>query len=221
MNQTRSYTNTRKLITLALLSTIAILITSFIRVPVIGFLTYEPKDVIITIGSFLFGPLSAAMVALVVGLVEMLTVSATGPIGMLMNVLAACSFACVAGFIYKKKPTVQGAIIGLLAGTAALTTVMLLWNFFVTPFYMGVPRGEVVGMLVPVFLPFNLIKGLLNSAITLLLYKPIVGALRKANLAPPSVSVAGKGKINVGVMVTAAVVFATCIMLVLALQGTI
>lgn len=41
-------------------------------------------------------------------------------------------------------------------------------------------------MLVPVFLPFNLGKYILNAAITMLIYKPIVTALRKANLLAPS-----------------------------------
>jgi riboflavin transporter FmnP len=60
---------------------------------------------------------------------------------------------------------------------------MILWNYLITPMYMGVPREAVVEMLVPVFLPFNLIKGGANAALTLLLYKPVIYALKRMKLA--------------------------------------
>ena len=61
---------------------------------------------------------------------------------------------------------------------------MLLWNYLVTPAYMKVPREAVEAMLVPVFLPFNFIKCCLNSALTMLLYKPCVNAMRRVGLVP-------------------------------------
>lgn len=63
-----------------------------------------------------------------------------------------------------------------------MTIIMLLWNYLITPIYMGYPREAVAELLLPAFLPFNLLKGGLNTALTLLIYKPIVQALRKANL---------------------------------------
>ena len=60
-----------------------------------------------------------------------------------------------------------------------MTAVMILWNYFITPIYMKVPVEVVVSMLVPVFLPFNLVKGLIVSAITMLTYKRISFILKK------------------------------------------
>ena len=80
----------------------------------------------------------------------------------------------------------RGAILGLGLGVLMLTGVMLLWNYLITPIYQGLPREAVAAMLVPVFLPFNLVKGGMNMAATLLLYKPVVTALRRANLIPAS-----------------------------------
>lgn len=151
-----------------------------------GFLTLDVKDTIIAISGFIFGPLSAALVAIVVAAVEMVTISATGLIGLVMNILSSCCFACVAAFIYKRKHTLKGAITGLIVGCLAATAVMLLWNVLITPLYLNQPREAVIGMLIPTLLPFNLGKYILNAAITMLIYKPIVTALRKANLlAPP------------------------------------
>ena len=63
-----------------------------------------------------------------------------------------------------------------------MVVVMLFWNYLITPVYMGYPREAVVELLIPVFLPFNLIKGGLNAALTMILYKPVVIALRRAHL---------------------------------------
>ena len=64
---------------------------------------------------------------------------------------------------------------------------MLLLNMFVTPFYMqsmGVPMTvmDVVAMIPVLLLPFNMAKAIMNSAITLYLYKPVTLALKRANL---------------------------------------
>lgn len=218
MNQTRNPA-LRKMLTLGILSAIAFLLMAMFRIPVVMFLKYDPKDIIITFGGFLFGPMASFLMSIVVSFLEMLTVSDTGPIGLLMNVLSTCSFACTAAFIYKKHQSVKGAVAGLLAGVAAMVTVMLLWNYFITPLYMGVPREAVAEMLLPAFLPFNLLKGGLNAAITMLVYKPLVTALRKAGLVPPSTGEAGRR--NTGVMLVAGVVLASCILLVLVMQGVL
>ena len=76
----------------------------------------------------------------------------------------------------------RGAAAGLAAGVALMTGLMLLWNYFITPLYMGYPREAVAAMLLPVFLPFNLIKSALNAALTMLIYKPVSRALKRSGL---------------------------------------
>ena len=72
------------------------------------------------------------------------------------------------------------AAAGLLCGWGCMVSMMMLWNWLIAPIYMGVPREEVGKLLLPAFLPFNLIKGGLNAAVTMLLYKPLAAALRRA-----------------------------------------
>ena len=59
---------------------------------------------------------------------------------------------------------------------------MLLWNWLVTPVYMGYPREEVAKLLLPAFLPFNLLKGGLNGLGTFLLCPPVAKALERSGL---------------------------------------
>ena len=149
MRNSKSY-SVKQMVMLALLAAIAYMMVSLVRIPVVLFLKYEPKDVIITIGGFLFGPMASFTVSLLVSLLEMVTISETGPIGALMNLLSTCTFACTAAIIYKKKHTLGGAILALIGGTILMTIAMILWNWLITPIYMGYPREVVAGMLVPV-----------------------------------------------------------------------
>lgn len=209
----------KKIAVLAMLAALAYIMVFLVRIPVVLFLKYEPKDVVVTIGAFLFGPVEAFLVSLVVSLLEMVSISDTGIIGAVMNLLSTCSFACVAALIYRKKHTLGGALLGLGAGSIAMVIVMLLWNWLITPLYMGVPRSAVEGMLLPYFLPFNLLKAGLNSALTMALYKPLVTALRRTGLVEKSAPAKGGSKL--GMYLLAAALLATCILGVLALRNII
>jgi riboflavin transporter FmnP len=207
-------TDTRQVVLTALLAATAYLIMLLIRIPIPPFLTLDPKDVFIVFGGFLFGPLTAFGVAVTVGFLEMVTVSATGPYGMLMNVVSSASFVCTASLIYKKWRTMRGAVAGLAAGVIFMTITMILWNFIITPVYMGIPR-EVIrdDFLLQVFLPFNLLKGGINAAAAMLLYKPLITALRKMGMVSQPSS--GGGKISIAGIAGALFVLGTCILFIL------
>ena len=214
--------DTKKLTVLAMLSALAYLLMAVGRIPVVLFLKYDPKDIVIAIGGFLFGPLAAFAMSATVSFVEMLTLSDTGWIGFVMNVLSSCAFVCTAAVIYQRGRSQKRAIVGLVIGAVLMTLVMLLWNYFLTPIFMGIPRARVAEMLLPAFLPFNLLKSGLNAAITLLVYKPVVKALRQARLMPaPQSEGAAKGKGSAGVILLSCFVIATCVLFILVLQGRI
>ena len=207
---------TKKLTVLAMLCTVAFVVVALVRIPAVLFLNYEPKDVIIAFGGFLYGPSAALIISLVVSFLEFLTISSTGWIGMVMNFLSSAAFAGTAALVYKKKHTLSGAVLGLLLGSLSMTAVMLIWNYALTPLYMGTSRADVAAMLIPVFLPFNLLKSALNSTITILLYRPLVQGLRRVGLFFQSslgTRPAHKGK--VWVWIVAVVILAFCVVLLL------
>jgi len=234
---------TKKLAILAVLCALAYVIMVYGRIPVLTvppFLKYDPKDVIIVIGGFIFGPLSVVVISAIVSFLEMITVSETGIIGFAMNMVSTCAFACTAALIYKKMHSLKGAVIGLVVGWVAMAVVMVLWNYIMTPIYLaslsvgfmdmkalseaiGNIRPNVAKMLIPVFLPFNLLKGGLNAAITMLLYKPVRTGLSKSKLLPETAGTdaAKPSKMNLGVMLVSAFVLVTGILLILVYQGII
>ena len=212
----------KQMVVMALLAALAYVVMVLIRVPVISFLKYEPKDVIITIGGFIYGPLAALSISLIVTLVEMGTVSDTGWIGAVMNFVSTAAFVLPATIIYKKMHNLKGAVIGLVSGVLSMIIVMLLWNYILTPLYMGYPREAVAKMLPTVFLPFNALKGGLNAAFTMLLYKPVITALRAARLVPkPEEQRKGSVGTTILVVVLSLALAATLVLVILALRGVI
>ena len=196
------------------------LLGNLIPISVAGFLSYDPKDIIIAIAGFILGPAYTIVISLIVSLLELLTFSQTGIIGCIMNIISTVAFAGTASLIYKRKKSVFSAILGLILGTMSVTIIMLLWNYFITPYYMHVPREAVADMLLPVFLPFNLIKAGINSTITILTYKPVVGALRRAHIVAPA-SGGAKSKSKIGITIVALFILATLIFCLLIMGGII
>ena len=211
---------TRRMVTLAMLATIAYVVMYFLRIPIWSFLKYDPKDIVIVIAGFIYGPVSACMVSVVVSFIEMITASDTGWIGFIMNVLSTCAFACTAAFIYSRRHTKAGAVVGLAVGVVLMVVVMILWNYLITPMYMDMTREVVAGMLIPIFLPFNLLKGGLNMAFTLLLYKPLITALRRSGLLPEAAG-GGEhgGRTSTGIVLFSLALIATIVLIILVAKG--
>jgi riboflavin transporter FmnP len=160
----------------------------------------------------------------VIALLEGFTTSVLGLAGIPMNFIASVSFCCTAAAIYKRWRTLLGAAVGLAVGVVVNTVVMLLWNYALTPILMGIPREQVEALLIPGFLPFNLIRGTLNASITMLLYKPLRLALARANLLPKSEDAPEgieSGKINLGALLVSVLIVLTCVLVVLSWQGVI
>ena len=217
--------DTKKLATLAMLTALAyvVMYLSKLMPSVNGFLDFDFKDVVLCIGGFVYGPIAALMMIVIVCVLEMVTVSHTDIIGCIMNIVATASFVCTACAIYKHNRTMKGAIIGLASAVVVLVVVMLAWNYFLTPIYQRIPREAVAAMLPTVFLPFNAVKGGLNMTATLLIYKPVVDALRRAKLIPESTSQAApvQGKKHLGMTLVILFVFVSCVLFALSLQGII
>lgn len=174
---------TRKLTTMAMLTALSIVLVAFIHFPLFpaaSFLEYDPADIPIFIGTFLFGPAAGLGLTVVVSVIQGTTVSAGGQIiGIIMHILATGSFALLAGNLYKRRRTRKGAILALVCGVIAMTAVMALCNLILTPIYSGMPVEAVAAMLVPVIIPFNLLKAGINGAVTYVIYKPIARLIQR------------------------------------------
>lgn len=212
---------TKQLTTMAMMAALAYIVTMVSKglPPMFLFLRYDPKDIVLAITGFIYGPFSAFLVSVLVSLIEMFTLSETGVIGFFMNVLASTALIAPAALIYKRRRTLKGAVYGLICGILTMTLVMLLWNYIITPIYMGIPREKVVELLVPAILPFNLIKGSINAALIMIIYKPVVETLRKVHLIPQSHPNTEKAQSRAAVLLVSLLVLATSVLIVMILNG--
>ena len=184
----------------------------------------DVKDAIISVCAMVFGPAAGVAIALLVSLLEMITVSGTGPWGFLMNFVGSAVFAAVGSAIYyhapKLKKTLSGAIVGLMSSILAMTLCMLVMNLLVTPIYFGISVDSVKEMLLPLLLPFNLIKATLNAAIVLVLYKPLSTALKKLRVIDGKPESFRLDKKTILLIITGLAVIVACVLLlILALNG--
>lgn len=187
---TRLNERTRRYVGIAVFSALSFIVALICQIipPVAGFLSLDFKDAVIAMASFVYGPVAAVLIALIAAFIEFVTISSTGWYGFIMNFASSAVFSLVASLVYKRKKTLNGALIGFIAAIIATTSVMLLLNIFVTPLYMaqiGVPldTAGIIDMIPLILLPFNLSKSVINSALAMMLYKPISSSLRRIGFA--------------------------------------
>ena len=154
------------------------------------FLKFDFSELPVLIGSFALGPAYGIVIEFLKNLIH-LPVTGTSGIGELSNFITGSIYVFSAGFFYEKHRTRKGAIAALLIATAALSIIAVPFNYFLTlPLYgsvAGIPMEAILGMgtaanplvtdktslVLWVFLPFNLFKGLVIGFITFWVYKPI------------------------------------------------
>lgn len=173
MNSKQKSVKLAKMAMLVAISIVLVMIIHFPIFPAVAFLEYDPADIPILIGAFAFGPVAGILLTVVTSLIQGLTVSAqSGAYGIIMHIIATAVLVTVAGAIYRKHKTKKTAVIGLAAGTAAMTVVMFFANIIITPLFTGWPL-EAIMKLMPFILLFNVVKAGINSAVTFILYKRI------------------------------------------------
>ena len=222
MSQSKSKsTNVRTLVAVGVFAALAYVCCVLFHFKA-GFLSFDLKDAVMTIGAMFFGPIYGFAMALIVCIIESLTISITEVYGFIMNILSSTVFVCAGSLVYTKKRTMTGALMGMVLSVAAMVVVMLCANLLITPFYMGVTRSEVIALIPVLILPFNITKALVNASLVFLLYKPMSTALKNGGFRIHSMQNGGKPEKwkSIAVTVIAAVVCAAaCLYFFIRLGG--
>ncbi len=194
----RSVSNTRKLTATAVLGAAAYLL-AFLEFPVPltpAFARMDLSDLPALIGAFAFGPVTGVMIELVKNLLGLMT-SSTGGVGELANFLMGASYVFTAGVVYRHHKTKRMALAGGVAGSVAMGIMAAVTNYFILlpMFEQFMPLEEIIaafGEFIPFIhtkmdvvlynaFPFNVIKGLVITAVTMLVYKKISPVLKGSN----------------------------------------
>ena len=185
--QTRTSETTKMLTGIAAFSALAYGVSLVTNIKV-GFLSFDAKDAVITIASFIYGPISAVAMSFVTAFLEFISFGSTGPYGALMDFISTFSFTFTASVIYEYRRKLSGALMSLGVAATVYVGVMMVANLLITPLYMGVTVEAGKALIPSMVLPFNIAKALMNSAIVMLLYKPTSKLVRRIGFAKPSKS---------------------------------
>ena len=154
---------------------IALSFISFPVFPAVPFLKYDLSGVICLIAAFAYGPAAGATVSILTYVPHLFT----NPVGAAMNMLIMLCFTRPAAFIYKRSHTQAGAAAALAAGAVLAVAAALALNLAATPLYYHVDVMRYIALILPAYLPFNLIKMGLHAVITFLCYKPVSRMVKK------------------------------------------
>lgn len=173
--------NTKKIAGISALSALSLILAMVINIrpfPVASFLVYEPADVPIMLGAYIFGIPAGLIMTIVVSVIQGVTINADGGIiGIIMHLIATGTFVIVSGLIYKKWHSNKGLILSASIGFVVWVGIMICCNMLMMPLFTGAPLKAVLALMLPAILPFNLLKAGLNaiSAVILMqiLKKPI------------------------------------------------
>jgi len=154
-------------------------IGSMVPFKVGGFLEIEFSDLPALIVTFAYGPVAGILVELLKNFLHSFFTS-TGFVGELANFVINGTFVGVAGVIYKFHKSFKGAIVSLIAATVAMAIAGIFANLYIMlPLYMpDAPIALKTNLVLATILPFNLAKGAVVSAITMLIYKKISPILK-------------------------------------------
>ncbi|EDS73161.1 hypothetical protein ANASTE_00881 [Anaerofustis stercorihominis DSM 17244] len=193
--KTRSNLNVRVMVVTAMLSAVSFLL-AFLEIPMPlspSFAMMDLSDLPALIGAFAFGPVTGVVIELIKNGLQLFSTN-TGGIGELANFLMGASFVFTAGIIYKRRKTKKTALIACIAASVVMAVVAGLLNYFVLlPMYsVFMPIDQVIaafGEIIPFIktklevilfsaIPANIIKGLMISVFTMLIYKGVSPILK-------------------------------------------
>ena len=194
--QKRTFLQNVRILTMTAVLSAIFFVLAFFEFPVPlspSFARMDLSDLPALIGAFAYGPMSGIMIELVKNALQLLT-SSTGGIGELANFIIGSSFVVTAGLIYKSHKTKKTAMIACLIASVTMGIVASIVNYFILlpVFEAFMPLDQLIasfGEFIPFIktkldivlfnaFPFNVLKGIGISIVTMLLYKRLSPILK-------------------------------------------
>ena len=165
-----------------------------------SFYKIDLSEIPILICTFYLGPVAGVAAELVKIMLKLLIKGTTTAfVGDFANFVVGCSFVLPASIFYHARPDKHTALLGMLIGTLSMTVFGSAFNaIYLLPKFaalFGMPMEAIIGMGTKInpkitsvttlvlfaVVPFNLLKGVVDSALTFLLYKRISPILHKGD----------------------------------------
>ncbi len=164
---------TKRLVYGSFLAAIAVVLMVSVSLPIMpqaSYLRYDPSDVPILLSAVLIGPIDSVYAALVKDLLYFV-VRAKGPFGPISDFIAVAVFAFVTGAVYRRfsSMSLKALVTSCALGVLARTLIMIPANLVILRLQFGFSYGKILQMMWPILTTFNVLKGGINAALTVVL----------------------------------------------------
>ena len=191
--------STKTIAKVGILSAIAYVLM-FISVPLPifpSFLKIDLSDIPAIFGGMSLGPMAGLAIVIIKNFLQGITATTTGGVGEFANIVIGGSYVLIICFFYKKLKNTNGVIIGGLLGIVTMTIIGCIMNYFIMmPLYAtvyGMPLDAIIQMgtvlnpkvtdlftfVIWMIAPFNILKALIMTIVTLPLFKKVEKVLTK------------------------------------------
>jgi len=171
---------TRQITTSGVLSGLAVVLALTVRFPLLPaapFLIYEPSDVPLLLGAFRLSPFWVTGMSAVVALV-MALVGSGGVIGAVSRFVGSAALALTAALVYRRIAAQRtGKLKSVILGILVYTLAEVAMTVILGPLFFGNMRVA-LAMILPVVVPFNLLKGTINGVAALLVDSAVSAVAR-------------------------------------------
>ncbi|MFL0197682.1 ECF transporter S component [Clostridium sp. WILCCON 0269] len=162
-----------------------------------SFLKIDISDLPALIGAFALGPGAGIAIEFLKNVLHGIFDGTTGFVGELANFAVGSVLVFTAGYMYNRNKTKKTAIIGLGTATVTMSIAAALLNYFILlPLYEKLFKFPISAMVAAagklnsivtdlttfvlfVIVPFNLLKGIALTILTLVLYKSVSPLLKQ------------------------------------------
>jgi riboflavin transporter FmnP len=159
-----------------------------LEIPIVAFYKLDLSNIPVMLGAFSMGTVPGLIILGLKSLIGLLHSSSAG-VGELADFFMGAALLIPANLIYHRKKSRKTALMGMAVGTLCTAVVGVLVNkYIMLPFYMGAFHMDMDGilkyanvagidsewkLLLLITAPFNLLKGVVLSVVTALIYKPL------------------------------------------------
>ena len=187
--------STKTIAKVGILSAIAYVLM-FISVPLPifpSFLKIDLSDIPAIFGGMSLGPMAGLAIVIIKNFLQGITATTTGGVGEFANIVIGGSYVLIICFFYKKLKNTNGVIIGIVT----MTIMGCIMNYYIMmPLYAtvyGMPLDAIIQMgtvlnpkvtdlftfVIWMIAPFNILKALIMTIVTLPLFKKVEKVLTK------------------------------------------
>lgn len=170
------------MVAIAFFSALALVLMWFPKFPLLPaapWMSYDFSDVPVLIGTFSLGPAAGFLIVTIKNILYFITRSRSGLIGSYMNWATTVVFAMTAGLIYHYiRRSRWGALFGMAVGTVLFSIVAVVNNIYIALPAWGIPTEQIAPLVTSTVIPFNLLRGLISTLMTMLLYRRSADLIR-------------------------------------------